>query len=582
MSESYIRGSWPRKCGHCSKFLEKSAYYTHRRSYFDRYGYWVDENGKRAVQSGKADIFEQRPDDVVIHYNDNGEPLSETKSLQKEFEESDLSDLCTSESDQDDGSMGGTVNNKCVSSDDDSCKVFNEESEYEDANEVEDNTEVWKDDDISEVAELNESVDETNTEEHDDIHIQHSSLMTAMFLFILLWQKIYNVSDRGIQRLVTFLKLLLATIAMVFKVDSLVNFSKNLPSTLYTIRKFLRLNRDDFTQYVVCVTCHSIYHFENCYKTLSTGKKVSLKCSHIEFPQHPHRSKRRPCGEALLKKVKGQNGQEYLYPKKVYCYRKLITSLKTFVTRPGFVDACNKWKTRNSQDNYMGDIYDGQVWKDFESQGYFKSKFNLCLTLNVDWFQPYEHTPHSVGALYLVINNLPRQERFMPENLILVGLLPGPNEPKKNINSYLEPLVNELQELAVGVKMKDNSKLGNIYRALLMCIASDIPATRKCGGFVGHGAFRGCSKCLQTFSREAFGEKADYSDFHVEDYPIRSDMDHKSYAYQCLNAKTPAEQAVTEREYGARWTQLNFLNYFQPVRFHVVDPPVRSYQVVTR
>ncbi|XP_070548680.1 uncharacterized protein [Ptychodera flava] len=512
MSESYICGSWPRKCGHCSNFLEKSAYYTHRRSYFDRYGYWVDENGKRAVQSGKADIFEQRPDDVVIHYDDNGEPLSETKSLQKEFEESDLSDLCTSESDQDDGSMGGTVNNKCVSSDDDSCKAFNEESEYEDANEVEDKTEVSKDDDISEVAELNESVGETNTEEHDDIHIQHSSLMTAMFLFVLLRQKIYNVSDRGIQRLLTFLKLLLATIAMVFKVDSLVNFSKNLPSTLYTICKFLRLNRDDFTQYVVYVTSN---HFENCYKTLSTGKKVSLKCSHIEFRQHPHRSKRRPCGEALLKKVKGQNGQEYLYPKKVYCYRKLITSLKTFVTRPGFVDACNKWKTRNSQDNYMGDIYDGQVWKDFESQGYFKSKFNLCLTLNIDWFQPYEHTPHSVGALYLVINNLPRQERFMPENLILVGLLPGPNEPPKNINSYLEPLVNELQELAVGVKMKDNSKLGKIYRALLMCIASDIPATRKCGGFVGHGAFRGCSKCLQTFSREAFGEKADYSDFHV-------------------------------------------------------------------
>ncbi|XP_077867666.1 uncharacterized protein LOC144356999 [Saccoglossus kowalevskii] len=433
-------------------------------------------------------------------------------------------------------------------------------------------TEVWEDAaDISEVMHFNEIfIDHDNSDQPGDS--EHSSLMKAMFMYIFSWQNIHGVSDRGIQCLVTFIKHVLVTIATVFKVDRSANFCKLLPGTLHTIRKCLGLSRDNFKQYVVCPKCHSIYPYENCFKVKSTGEKISMKCSNIEFPQHPHQSRRRPCGEVLLKQVKGQNGQQYLYPKQVYTYRSVILSLETYVKRRGFIDACNKWRTRSSPENSMGDIYDGQVWKDFQSQGYFRSRYDLSLTLNVDWFQPYDHTPHSLGAIYLVINNLPRQERFLPNNMILVGLLPGPKEPKKHMNSYMEPLVAELQQLSTSVKMKDESSIGNIYRAEVMCISSDIPATRKCGGFVGHGALRGCSKCLTSFPREEFGAKADYSNFDDESYPPRSDGEHKEHAYRALMARTQADQTRIEREYGARWTHLNYLKYFQPVRFHVVDP----------
>ena len=64
--------------------------------------------------------------------------------------------------------------------------------------------------------------------------------------------------------------------------------------------------------------------------------------------------------------------------------------------------------------------------------------------LNVDWMQPFKHTIYSVGVMYLVLMNLPRSERFKRENIILVGVIPGPCEPKLNINSYLSPLVDEL------------------------------------------------------------------------------------------------------------------------------------------
>ena len=72
---------------------------------------------------------------------------------------------------------------------------------------------------------------------------------------------------------------------------------------------------------------------------------------------------------------------------------------------------------------------------------------NYVFMLNMDWFQPLKHSLYSVGALYMVLMNLPRSERFKPENVLLVGIIPGPHEPKLTINSYLEPLVAELNLL---------------------------------------------------------------------------------------------------------------------------------------
>ena len=73
--------------------------------------------------------------------------------------------------------------------------------------------------------------------------------------------------------------------------------------------------------------------------------------------------------------------------------------------------------------------------------------------LNLDWFQPYKLTQSSVGALYLTIMNLPYDQRFRRENIILLGIIPGPCEPPRDINQYLKPLVKELLELLSGVNM---------------------------------------------------------------------------------------------------------------------------------
>ena len=99
---------------------------------------------------------------------------------------------------------------------------------------------------------------------------------------------------------------------------------------------------------------------------------------------------------------------------------------------------------------YQCDIYDGHIWKIYNSA---EGLHFLCcphrwlLTLNVDWFQPFELGIHSVGAISMCIQNLTGDVRYRSENIILVGIMPGPKEAKKTINSFLTPLVLNCKRL---------------------------------------------------------------------------------------------------------------------------------------
>ena len=92
------------------------------------------------------------------------------------------------------------------------------------------------------------------------------------------------------------------------------------------------------------------------------------------------------------------------------------------------------------------------------------NRYTLGLLINVDWFQPYKHIEYSVGAIYITILNFPH----LQENSIVVGIIPGPREPKLHMNSYLEPLVSDLLKLWKGVQMATQQ----LIRAVLLCAAS--------------------------------------------------------------------------------------------------------------
>ena len=86
--------------------------------------------------------------------------------------------------------------------------------------------------------------------------------------------------------------------------------------------------------------------------------------------------------------------------------------------------------------------------------------------------------------MYLSILNLPRVLWFKVHNMILVVLIPGPNEPS-NMNPFLSPLVEDHKRLFEGVYVTDPLNRPHLVKilAFLACIICDLSATRKLCGF---------------------------------------------------------------------------------------------------
>ena len=313
---------------------------------------------------------------------------------------------------------------------------------------------------------------------------------------------------------------------------------------------------------------------------MHNGKKESMRCTYIQFPDHPCASKRTNCNTLLLKWI-NVKGKSKLVPKKTFLYNSIIQSLERLVNRDDFLEKCNLCRSR---ENYMesemyGDIYEGKVWKEFlyhNGTPFLLAPNNFALSVNIDWFNPYGRTLYSVGAIYLVILNLPRHDRYKIENMILAGLIPGPNEPKGVINNYLRSLVDDFITLYEGVYFrKSKSYFGRLFcRAVLICVSCDLPATRKVCGFLSHNATRGCSKCTKKFQEPnaSFNSKPNYSGFECEDWPIRRISEHRRNINEILRTKTATARSEAESKYGIRYSELLRIPYFDVVRFHVIDP----------
>ena len=281
------------------------------------------------------------------------------------------------------------------------------------------------------------------------------------------------------------------------------------------------------------------------------------------------------CGAQLLKPVKEKCGK-FLKPFIVYPYQALEKAIARLVMRQGFLESCEQWRDRSMlvPTDYLGDILDGAVWKHFNSSklnNFLGSPHCYLLTMNVDWFQPYKHSTYSLVAIYLSVQNMPRQVRFKPENIILIGIIPDPHEPSHTVNSYLTPLIIELQKAwNTGFTVPTPQGIQITVKLALSCVACDIPGRRKVSGFLGHSADLGCNKCLKVFSDHVDGFR-DYSDYDDENWVQRDGLMHRRHIDEIAKEKTQTGMSAAESKYGARYSVLLDLPYFDAVRFTVID-----------
>jgi len=131
----------------------------------------------------------------------------------------------------------------------------------------------------------------------------------------------------------------------------------------------------------------------------------------------------------------------------------------------------------------------------------------LALQLFVDWYQKHDQGHHSVGLIWACVLNLPREERYELHNMLLVGVLPGPQESSyAQVQGALKVLTAELQQLWV-----EGLQVGSVrHRVFLFSVVCDTPAMRSVCGLGRESAVYGCPYCDGSFPRRPGGTHRDW------------------------------------------------------------------------
>ena len=330
------------------------------------------------------------------------------------------------------------------------------------------------------------------------------------------------------------------------------------PTTPDTLKNHLNFDSltNNLTYYSVCPKCHALFNRQS---------PIPPYCTAEQFPHHPLQTKRTCCNTDFAVSIPRE-----------FVYNSLKASLGRIVNRPGYIQLAENWRNRDVPSDRLFDIYDGNVWKNFTKLHKPSSNEHLALlTLNIDWFEPFHNANYSCGAIYLTINNLPRSERFKKENVILVGVMPGPSASHTTeLNNYLAPLVDELMMLYDQGIQITSTVTGSpiLIKAALMMVACDMPAARKTCGFTSPVSRRGCYKCDRTFVVDDDTNRVNFSGgYDVENYRWKDTNDVATHAAEWMTATSNKDRVDIERNYGTHWSELHRLPYFDAVRFTIID-----------
>lgn len=110
--------------------------------------------------------------------------------------------------------------------------------------------------------------------------------------------------------LLRFLKAFLTCIGSVIPNEAgselVMSLAALVPLTMYSLRKVLGVDRDNFETYVVCPKCTKLYRPEDCLRRVC-NQVQPIVCDNILFPRS---RRRKPCGSKLVKKVVLKSGTQ--------------------------------------------------------------------------------------------------------------------------------------------------------------------------------------------------------------------------------------------------------------------------------
>jgi hypothetical protein len=221
------------------------------------------------------------------------------------------------------------------------------------------------------------------------------------------------------------------------------------------------------------------------------------------IPMYPFSCTSEPCrvrgGCDLLKVGSTPDGQSIGVPKRPFVMQDFDDFVARLLSRPG-IEAAIQRSTERMRDATTDDIVVADGLRAIKGpddipflSGGQQHELRLMWCLSVDFFNPYHNKiagkVASVGSVVLSCLLLPPDMRHKPENLCLVGIIPGPREPSgEEIDHFLRPLVEIMKESwAQGKRyMTHDYPYGRLVRSAIALSVNDLPMARKIMGVANY------------------------------------------------------------------------------------------------
>ncbi len=321
-------------------------------------------------------------------------------------------------------------------------------------------------------------------------------------------------------------------------------------------------------EYICCPVCFALYNSVDA---------APERCSYRSTKASE------PCGAKLWKK-RTIRGKEMRYPCRRYLHQSLKHWLGRMLSHAEIESLLEQVHVPlplrpDGSRPPMTDIFDApgvHAFKGPDGNPFLRPgvlhELRLFFTLSADGFNPYQmkEAKQSVSstAIYMVCLNLPPHLRYLPHNMYLVGVVPGPTKPStEQINHFLRPLVDELLEFwdtGVFYSRTDKWPRGRLARLAMLLLVCDLVAARQMSGFGSYSqTFSLCSLCHIP--------KDQVEETDISQFPKRKLAEHREAALKWLHASSALERQKLFDNNGIRYSELLRLPYWNPILYTVVD-----------
>lgn len=313
---------------------------------------------------------------------------------------------------------------------------------------------------------------------------------------------------------------------------------------------------------------------------------VAYTGAYTPLDQCPH------CGEERYKPAR--NNRVHRAPRCIFLYLPILPRLRNLYRDSTLAQKLRHRAERDLDPANIRDIFDGAhynrlcgervaVGGDVLGHHYFSQPTDIALGLSSDGFGPFKSRQKSCWPLLAFNYNLPPTIRTRLENVICLGVVPGPSSPKE-IDTFLEPFIDELEDLARGVPAYDAAAGHPItLHAYLLACFGDMPAVAKLMCMKGPNGKHPCRACDIEAVHPEEGDTTNYtplkrtfvsgapgpSSYDPLNLPLRSHIDFLEQALYVESAENDAVEERRSRETGinslsplARISSLNFPRSF--------------------